>query len=168
MCYTVDRILNCLIEQQQSMNLPRFHILKVILIIKQSEKYFPVDFKYRIPIIGTTCSEQHKLQFLGTASQSREFTSEPLAVLFKQQFIHFLVWPRLLLAQQLLKQIQNSKQVQIIGNMSSMTEREKLILIQTDVGLEVVGLLAPIEELFYIIEQPTSNQKPLVISRVFK
>ena len=52
--------------------------------------------------------------------------------------------------------------------MSSMTEREKLILIQTDVGLEVVGLLAPIEELFYIIEQPTSNQKPLVISRVFK
>lgn len=52
--------------------------------------------------------------------------------------------------------------------MSSKTEREKIIFIPTDVGLEVVGLLAPIEELFYMHEQPTSNQKPLVINRVFK
>lgn len=52
--------------------------------------------------------------------------------------------------------------------MSSKTGREKLIFIQTDVGLAIVGVLAPIEELFYMSEQPTGNQKPLVINRVFK
>ena len=52
--------------------------------------------------------------------------------------------------------------------MSSKPGREKLIFIPNDVGLTIVGVLAPIEELFYMNEQPTSNQKPLVINRVFK
>ena len=52
--------------------------------------------------------------------------------------------------------------------MSSKTGREKLIFIPTDVGLAIVGVLAPIEELFYMNKQPSSNEKPLVINRVFK
>ena len=48
----------------------------------------------------------------------------------------------------------------------SSTEEPNLILLATNTGLQVVGVLAKIVGVYYVTDR--GNQRPLIINRVFK